>query len=449
MQSDDNNVDGGDDFVSRTVTELIGRGNDCPDGGCTTPMSTLRWFDCFVEFFLRDQGGGHSCSRSQGGEREGAGGGEEEEDDDDDILYFVPTNQTEDPEPLPPSAHRLLVKRRPMNGALPLLEAVIRWEETFAINLLARLHCHLRLTVLEAGGRIISEVIHRVYADPVRGQEQHYQSLLNPGRQESETVGMDEGVSTSNAVIFSSPSPSSSSSSFPFHPAYPMIYFHCHGIDETSGVLISPGQTLCVELQALFRWSSAEEQRIMGQARPAKVKEPQQQQQQQPSFDRTSSYVAWRTRSDRLPLFQGAVGHEALRRVHRRKVGLHLGAPSGILMRGPALGSEDGFGAGGEKSFAQIVVRSIDAPSLPVHLWRKLLRRGSDTGGATGMATTNSSNDASDSKRQLQCQLRFIYMNWRPLVRAIFRHHHHYNHHNQHQLHQGHHVNHDDRQGKV
>lgn len=450
MQSNDNSVDGGGaDFVSRTVSELIRRGSDCPDGECTTPMSTLRWFDYFAEFFLRDQGHGHPCPHNNSSQ--GEDGWDDGDEDDDDILYFIPTNQTDDPELSSSPSHRLLVKRRPVNGALPPLEAVIQWEETFAINLLARLCCHLRLTVLEAGGRIISEVVHRVYADPVRGQEQHYQSLLNPSRQEAARAGVDGGVSVSTT-----------SSSFPFHPAYPMIYFHCHGSDETNGVLVSSGQTLCVELRALFRSNTTEEQKRAVHVRPVKAKEQQklssplpQQKQPPSSLNHTPSYVAWRTGSDSFPLFQGAVSHEALRKVHRRKVGLNLSALSGILMRGPTLGTDDGLSAGRGKSFAQLVVRSIDAPSLPVHLWRKFLRRGGDTGGTTGTATTNATlSDASDSQRQLQCQLRFIYMNWRPLVQAIFHHHRNYSQHNrhnqpQHQHHQGHHLNHDDRQRKV
>lgn len=413
MQWNDDNVDR-KDFVGRTVAELIRRGNKCPGSGDTSPMDTLRWFDYFVEFFLPGRGEDErekETKRDGGAHENDTNDRSYSHDEEDDILYFVPASQSDEQGSSPSAAaatQRLLVRRRPVTGALPSLDAVIQWEETFVINLLARLHCRLRLTVLETNGRIVHESRHRVYADPMRGPEYCYRGLLQPGRHESE-VETDDDPS----------SPSSSS----FCPAYPMIYFHCHGVDETSGAVVAPGQTLCVELLALFRWGG----QLGEHGKETGSKGMDARASPSAALDR--SYVAWRTGPDRLPLFQGAVSYEALKRVHRKKVGLHLGAPSGILMRGPSLNDSNSAGMDGDKSFAQLVVNTVDAPSLPVHLWRKLLRRGSGTATAPPVATATttalaSPNGHNSGKRSLQCQLRFIYMNWRPLTRAIFRHRH-------------------------
>ena len=149
--------------------------------------------------------------------------------------------------------------------------------------------------------------------------------------------------------------------------AYPMINFPVHSDEQLA---LSPGQKLCVELCAIFKTD----------------------QEQEEVHNR---YEPWKTTKERQPLFQGAVTYPALLSVHHRKVGIRVKAPSKVVMQSP-----------NGKGFAMVNVVDAQARFLKVS---DLLKR-------------VASKETHSSGQELECSLGHIYIDWRHIVRDLYRH---------------------------
>jgi hypothetical protein len=122
-------------FVRQTVAELARRKIPPEEGPAS---KTLRWFDYFVEFFLEAP---HSIEH-------------------DDLLFFVRDNAS-------PSEEPVFVKRLE-SSKVPRLEGLVQWEETFYLNLLARMTCQLRLTACTEEMFITKQLVTKVFAAPTK-----------------------------------------------------------------------------------------------------------------------------------------------------------------------------------------------------------------------------------------------------------------------------------------
>lgn len=210
----------------------------------TTPEDeasrTLRWFDYFNKHFLNTP------------------------ENDDDILYFVrlqPPNEASPP---------IFVQRK-VGSAVPRLEGLVNWEETFYLNLITKLLSYqVRLVVVD-GERVASATQSTIYAEPSR-----YGS---------------KGMLCS----------------------FPIIYFASHN-EGLQPLSLSKGQALCVELRSLLA-------------------DPHRADDEHDAPD--TKYTAWGIDSNMQILFQGAVTYESLLKVHAKKAGLRPAQPQTVLMKGP------------------------------------------------------------------------------------------------------------------
>lgn len=279
------------DYVGTTLRQLRARGllgstaaatNELGNQKTTLAEQTLRWFDLFTEFFL-----------------------DHHPDEQDDILYFVsdhPLYQKSQRDhhhqnkklDTPPKVS-LFVKRRPPSGTLPSLSFIVRWEETFYINLIAHLHGQVRLCVVEEESTGVTTLLRgRLYAQPMREGE----------------------------------------------PTFPVIYFGIAG--EDLRVFLYARQTICVELTLHLIDFSSIANPINSDPRMATLVE---------DGDKVvvgGRYAPQIVSAFHIPLFQGAVSYTSLRAVHRNKVARWRppGTSSRVLMKGP-----------GGSGVAQVMVR--------------------------------------------------------------------------------------------
>jgi hypothetical protein len=138
---------------------------------CNQPVSNQSWFEHFVKHFV-------------------------EREDEDDLLFFVREDGIQ-------------VKRR-VGTEMPQMDEAVQWEETFYVNLITRLHCEVRVTVVH-NATIQRQRSGRVFAEPTKG----------------ETLA--------------------------FANSFPHIYFSVTDSETVfNDIELSTGEILCVELRALF-----------------------------------------------------------------------------------------------------------------------------------------------------------------------------------------------------
>ena len=222
-------------------------------------LFTLYWFNLFHEFFLASP------------------------DTDDDLLYFVrdeaPSLQVPvqplNKEATPPQ-EGVFVQRKPVGSSdVPKLEGLVRWEETFYVNLIARLDYVVRVCICRDGKRV-SCWQGRVFAEPLRHEH---------GKEKVDCV-------------------------------FPAIHFTVHELEKT--VSLRTGEILCIELKAIENLSHYE-------ADPS-ANDPSDQ----------PPYMAWVGDDNSVVLFQGAVSYESLLSVKKKKGrGLSLKSSQKVVMKGP------------------------------------------------------------------------------------------------------------------
>lgn len=347
-------------FVAKVIRTLALRGGDGESSRMVQEnlaSKTLRWFDYFVEFFIEHNPPPSVITGSM---------------DWDDLLFFVRDQPR-------PGEEQIFVKRKLAESKkLPKLEGLVLWEETFYVNLIARLNCQLRVTVCERKDSrmiIVREAIERVFAEPTKG-----------------------AVSESKVS--------------PFECSFPQIYFsvnNCHDNSVFGEIQIGRNQILCVEVRAIFGEGQREEEESYDSKAnfTAEMKEKKVE-----SHKKEYYYEAWgddKSPSPSLSLFQGAVTYEALAKVHKKKAGLRAGAPQRVLMRGP-----EGHG------YAQVQVINVEAASKDnfngaLQFFRDGLNR-------VTLFNTNNKEEAPFPPPTLKCCLTFVNIHWRLLVLDLFRH---------------------------
>lgn len=275
--------------VMDIITELARRGCNGPTD--SEAAHTLRWFDYFVEFFL------------EGSNNDG------EEEEEDDLLFFIQQDGG------------LFIKRR-VGSEVPRLEGLVRWEETFYVNLIARLTCEVRVTVCGGEGRVIREGRGRVFAEPTR-------------------VAVKDPMGG-------------------FEPTFPNIYFSFNDSEWIfADIEMASEQELCVELRVLLNgpgWlrrtttTTTESEMLSMDGKSDELSD--------------GLYVAWEDSAECVMLFQGVVKYGALLGVHRKKAKMRPSTPQRVLMRGP-------HGCG----YAEVMVTDVVAQGLnPMELFFRTLR---------------------------------------------------------------------------
>ncbi|PJF16758.1 hypothetical protein PSACC_03434 [Paramicrosporidium saccamoebae] len=201
---------------------------------CNQPVSSQHWFEHFVKYFV-------------------------EHEDEDDLLFFVQEDGIQ-------------VKRR-VGTEMPQIDGPMQWEETFYVNLIARLRCEVRVTVVH-NTNVQRQRSGRVFAEPTKG----------------ETLA--------------------------FANSFPHIYFSVADSEKVfNDIELSAGEALCVELRALLDDTA--------------------DASDSSNASENNQYEAWREGESTVVLFQGAAPYEGLYGAHGKKVGMRLSTPQKVLMRGP------------------------------------------------------------------------------------------------------------------